>query len=244
MPFNLLLLPLIGGFIFLTRWNYTVYFAKRLDKERLLLHASLTGLILLSISFALSTLIVSRPTWPGFYYLLRLRHWWAWHTPSYELSGVSTFALLLGVFAPSVLNRWPFGPLWTQPKMIAKAIEDYGSPMEKLLLKAVNENKYVMVTLKSGKVYIGRVASTPPPDDDRAFQLLPLKSGHREDGKHRVELTTHYDEAFDMMLEWESDPSAAIKDFGVVIPVREVLTATLFRPDLYSKYFPRKTLID
>lgn len=244
MPFNLLLLPLIGGFVLLTHWNYTKYFAERLDKERLLFYASLAGLILISLSFGSSILIASYPTWPGFFYLMRLRDWWAWNTPPLEFSGVSVFAFLLGALSPPILNRRPFAILWDKHKMSDEAIERFGSVLENLLLKALRDNKTVMVTLTSGKVYIGRLTSIPAPGDNRSFELVPLKSGYRDASTHRLELTTHYDDAYDLMLSGEPDPSVSIGDFGIVIPVKNVLTATLFRPDLYSKYFPRKTLID
>jgi hypothetical protein len=105
VPFNLLLLPLIGGFVLLAHWNFTLYFAKRLDKERLLLYSSLVGAILLGLSFATSILILSHPNWPLFSYLLRLRHWWAFHTPPFEYSGIAAFAFTLGVLGPFALNR-------------------------------------------------------------------------------------------------------------------------------------------
>src|SRR5262249_44056838 len=160
-------------------WNLTLYFAKRLDKERLLLYSSFVGAFLLGLSFAVSILIVSHPTWIGFGYLLELRTWWAYHTPPFEYFGITTFSLMLGACGPWFLNRfWPFCLLWTKEKRGEKATEGYGSSLEKLLLKALKEKKYVMVTLSSGKVYIGRVVRSLTPEDDRSFELLPIKSGY------------------------------------------------------------------
>ena len=50
MPFNLLLLPLLAGYLVLARSNIRAYSTLRLSKEQLLLHASLVGLVLLAIS--------------------------------------------------------------------------------------------------------------------------------------------------------------------------------------------------
>jgi hypothetical protein len=239
VPFNLLLLPLIGGFVLLSHWNLTLYFAKRLDKERLLLYSSLTGAGLLGLSFAISIIIISNPTWPGFNYLLSLRHWWAYNTPYFEYSGISTLALIIGAVSPWFLNRTkPLSLLWTKEKQGEKATKGYGSPLERLLLKALKEEKHVMITLSSGKVYIGRVTIGLAPEDDRSFELLPMKSGYREGDKQRLELTTHYDEAFQKIFDGEPDPFEVIGDFRVVIPVKEVVSATLFRGDIYAKYFP------
>lgn len=242
MPFNLLLLPLIGGFILLSHWNLTLYFAKRLDKERLLLYSSLVGAILLGLSFGLSILVVSHPTWFGLHVLFAFRKWWAYNTPPFEHSGIATLSFVLGAAGPWVLNRfWPFSLLWTKEMRGEKATEGYGSPLEQLLLKALKEKKYVMVTLSSGKVYIGRVATGLAPEDDRSFELLPIKSGYREADKHRLEITTHYDEAYQKIFEDEGDPFEVVADFGVVIPVKEVVSATLFRGDIYQKYFPNQS---
>ncbi|WP_373514604.1 hypothetical protein [Persicitalea sp.] len=246
MPFNLLLLPLIGGFVLLSHWNFTLYFAKRLDKERLLLYSSLVGAILLGVSFATSIVIASSPDWTACYYLLKLRKWWAFNTPAFDYSGVSAFALMLGVLGPPVLNHlWPIKKLWTKEKQGAKAVRDFGSPLEQLLLKALKEEKNVMVTLTNGKVYIGRVATSLAPEDETSFSLLPNKSGYREGEKQRLELTTHYDVAYKRILEGETDGEDVIADFGVVIPVKDVVSATLFRGDIYTKYFPHASkLID
>jgi hypothetical protein len=241
VPFNLLLLPLIGGFVLLAHWNFTLYFAKRLDKERLLLYSSLAGAILLGLSFGTSILIASQPSLPLFGLLLKLRHWWAFHTPPFEYSGIAAFAFALGVLGPFVLNRTPLiRRFWTKEKQGDKAVRDYGSPLEQLLLKALKEEKNVMVSLSNGKVYIGRVATSLAPEDDTSFYLLPNKSGYREGEKQRLELTTHYDEAYTKILAGEADGENIISDFGVVIPVKDIVSATLFRGDIYAKYFPHE----
>ena len=43
MPFNVLLLPLLGGYVFITYWNYTRFSARRYAGERLLINAALAG---------------------------------------------------------------------------------------------------------------------------------------------------------------------------------------------------------
>lgn len=107
MPFNLLLLPLLGGFIFFSHWNRTVYFAKRHDSERLLLYSSLYGVLFLGISFLLSIVIPHIPGLPA------LPHWWAYNTPQIQFSGISSFALFLGVAGQFVLNK---GQVYFRPK--------------------------------------------------------------------------------------------------------------------------------
>lgn len=50
MELNLLFLPLLGGYLFYTRWNFTKYTARRCGGERLLFHAAAFGLGLLIVA--------------------------------------------------------------------------------------------------------------------------------------------------------------------------------------------------
>jgi len=52
VPFNVLLLPLLGGYVFITYWNHTRFSARRYSGERLLIHAALAGVFLLVVSYA------------------------------------------------------------------------------------------------------------------------------------------------------------------------------------------------
>jgi hypothetical protein len=231
MPFNLLLLPLLGGFIFFSHWNRTAFFAKRQDKERLLLYSSLWGTLFLGLSFLLSTLI------PFSTWLTDIRRWWAFHTPSIEYSGVSSCALLLGLLLPLILNKlWPFNRIWDEQKQGVKSLLKYGSQLEKLLYRSLIEGKRVMVTLKGGKVYVGRVTISLTPQEDLDFLLLPSKSGYRDE-KQRLMLTTDYDATYRAIEETEVDYLDIISDFGIVVPIPEVLTASLYRADVHAKYF-------
>ena len=63
MPFNVLLLPLLGGYVFITYWNYTRFSSRRYSGERLLFHAALAGVVLLILSYAAVRLMELR--WPA-----------------------------------------------------------------------------------------------------------------------------------------------------------------------------------
>ncbi len=236
MPFNLLLLPLLGGFIFFSHWNRTAFFAKRQDNERLLLYSSIWGVLFLGISFLLSILL------PQSALLLDLRQWWAFHTPAIEYSGISSCAFIMGAAGPLLLNKlWPFTRFWNPREQGVRAIEKYGSQLEKLLYQALEQEKRIMVTLKDGKVYIGRVTISLTPQEDRDFLLLPSKSGYRDE-QQRLILTTDYDQTYRAIQENEEDYLNIISDFGVAIPIPEVLTASIYRDDVHTKYFPHEEI--
>jgi membrane-associated protease RseP (regulator of RpoE activity) len=57
MPFNVLLLPLLGGYLFLTHWNRTRFDTNRYSGERLIFHSAAAGVIFLLLSFIFVTAI-------------------------------------------------------------------------------------------------------------------------------------------------------------------------------------------
>ena len=194
MPFNLLLLPLLGGFIFIRLWNRTRWYAVRAEKERLVIYASLSGLVFLCIAFLISTI---PPFIPCVSESFCLPIWWNRHV-RIEYSGVSFLAFLLGATCWWPLNNlWPFKRFWNKEREAERILVEEGSPFEQLLDKAMRRSRSVMITLKSGKVYVGFVASSViPGSDQKNIQILPTISGYREKDKHRVNFTTYYARAY------------------------------------------------
>lgn len=133
-------------------------------------------------------------------------------------------------------------PQFNETKEGDRIIEKEGSELERLLDSAMKQGKHVMVSLKGGKVYVGRVGRTfSPGEPHKGFYLLPTKSGYRESDKHRVEFTTDYDDAYaNIKADNPSDYEEIIKDFGLVIFVDEILTVTIYSYQVHAKYFPHK----
>lgn len=233
MPFNLLLLPLLGGFVFITRWNRTRWHALRAEKERLLFYASLAGLFFLSLAFFISALPPLIPCVQG---RPCLTTWWAKNIP-FPYSGISTLAFLLGA------GSWPFlNFIWKEEAESDRIIRDEGGPFEQLLDSAMRQEKRVMITLKGGKVYVGRIGTSYTPGQrDQTILLLPTKSGYREKDKQRVEITTDYADAYEKIKQ--DHPltyTEIIEDFGVVLPVSEITSITLYNEEVHRKYFAHR----
>ena len=57
MPFDVLLLPLLGGYAFISNSNCTKFDAKRYSGQRLLFHSAIYGAGLLALSFGLTLLL-------------------------------------------------------------------------------------------------------------------------------------------------------------------------------------------
>lgn len=240
MPYNILLLPLLGGFIFITRWNRSRWHALRADKERLLFYAGLAGLFWLSIAFVVSSI---PPFIPCVSWLPCAPLWWARHIP-FPYCGTSVFAFVLGA-----TMWWPLNRGWNREEADAykkseadRIIKTEGGPFEQLMDRAMQQQRHVLITLKNGKVYVGRIGSAYTPGQrDQTIHLLPTISGYRGGIKQRVEFTTYYDDAYESIKkDHPEDYADIIKDFIIVMPTDQILTISLYRYDVHEKYFQHK----
>ncbi len=225
MPFNVLLLPLLGGYIFLTHWNRTRFDTRRYSGERLLFHAATAGVVFLILSFLIVTGL--RTLLPETYT--------AWRAIiPFPYTGTSFGAFLLGA-----LGWWPLNQIFHKREVEQRrTIIEWGDHLEELLERAIRETRQVSVTLKTGKVYVGFVISNIDPSYDRKFlQLLPISSGYRSPETQEITFTTDYAKVYSWMVQ--QDNSFALTgahDFLNVIPVSEIASANLFDPEAYARF--------
>jgi len=238
MPYNLplLLLPLLGGFVFTRNWYRTRWHTKRADKDRLIVHASLAGLASLAIAYILARV-------PGDASCLSI--WWDWLHLPWPHTGKAVLSFLIVALGWAPLN-W-FEDIWYAGKAVdaenARIIRDYGSPLETTLFRSMEKRKLVMLTLTNNKVYIGGVAQTFIPDE-KIIYLFPTHSGYR-DSDQRLELTTQYTDVYKQIaLEEPSRYREILTDFRIAIPVEFVVSASLYLPDIHAKYFARRLIIN
>ena len=219
MPYNLLLLPLLGGYLFFHITHYFRFSAQRLDGYRLLLQTAIAGtclaaiarIISLLLDFAFGHNVVERA--------------WSWFSP-FPFSGASALSLLLGPAIALVWNRFV-------DKEKAKAIEiqKHGSSLTKLLYRAQKENLLVSITLDTRKWYVGWVAESPNLDPQELyFRLLPFTSGYRDTNNLEAIRTNFYEDVL-------GHESMNLNDLYITLPLKDVKTANLFNENLYDEYF-------
>lgn len=231
MPFNLLLLPLLGGYLFVAHWNGTRFTTPRYSGERLIFRAAIAGVVFLILAFITVQLIHS---WqPG------LSEGWHQFVP-FPYSGTALLAFLIGAFAWWPLNRW-YSRYGDEAR---KAIERWNDFSEILLSRALSEAKLVSLTLQSRKVYIGFVTASFDPANERKYiVLLPMYSGYREESTLDLVIQTNYAPVYADIIE--QDNRAALKgigDFRLVIPVGEVQSLNLFDPAAYTLFRERSSV--
>ena len=219
MPYNVLILPLLGGFLFFHITHYFRFSAQRLDGYRLLLQTAVAGACL---AFLARIINVSLEIVFGQNLVDRL-----WHSfLPFSFSGVGSLALVLGPVAGLV---WNLFVNVDEAKDIE--IRKHGNSLTKLLHRAQKENLLVSVTLHTRKWYVGWVAESPNLDpQEMYFRLLPFTSGYRDTDTLEAVRTVFYDAALRVQ---EID----LNDLRITLPIQDVAIANLFNEDLYNDYF-------
>lgn len=227
MPYNVLLLPLIGGYVFITYWNPTRFNAKRYSGERLLIHAALAGLLFLAISYVFMQSVAA---WRPDVYA-----WWHARVP-FPHTGTSLLALLMAAFL-----WWPLNlSFCRRPKYVRRAIEEWNDYLEILLRDVAEDTTQFAVTLRNGKVYIGfALRPFDPAYERRYIVILPTISGYRHTETHVLTFTTDYTAVYQQLIADNAKHAVdGFGDFEIIIPVAEIVSASRFDWDAYRKFVP------
>lgn len=219
MPYNLLLLPLLGGFLFIHRAHYFRFGAQRLDGYRLLLQSAIAGTCLAGLARMFVELISLAALGRS-----GLKAWYIFFPFPY--SAESSLSLVLGPAMAALINFF----IGTE-KAKTREIERHGNALTRLLHRAAEESLLISVSLDNRKWYVGWVTESPNLDPQELyFRLLPFASGYRDKDTLETFRTVFYQN----VLEDESlDPDG----FFITLPLKDIRTANLFDPDVYNQYF-------
>lgn len=219
MPYNLLLLPLLGGFLFIHIAHFFRFAAQRLDGYRLLVQSAIAGICLVGIAriiielFGLSDFGVSvLKVWNRFF--------------PFPYSAETSLSFALAPAFAALVNLFI-----STEKAKSREISRHGNALTRLLHRAAEESLLISVTLENRKWYVGWVTESPSLDPQELyFRLLPFTSGYRDKDSLETYRTVYYQN----VLEDQSlDPDR----FFVTLPLKDVTVASLFDPDVYNQYF-------
>lgn len=219
MPYNLLLLPLIGGFLFVHLAHYFRFAAQRADGYRLLFQAAIAG-VGLSIAGRITELLIA---------LTPLGKWaeqyWNLFSP-FPYSATSAISLLLGPVFALLVNLF-----MSKEKAKAKEIRSHGNFLLRLIDEATNQHRLISITLDSRKWYVGWVVESPNLDPhDQFFRLLPFISGYRDKDALEARRTVYYEAVL-------RDTSIDRTEFVITLPLKDVKIASFFNDEIYDEYF-------
>lgn len=253
-------LPLIGGFAFVTGFLLLRYKTGREDAQRLYYRAALFGVFLAFIAALAHEAALRHPDYARFVASATT----SVLAPLFEKDRVATsvpltaaaanirveigivciYAFLLGALTPlwNLFLRladyfWAkFAPLrWRRSFLDRLNLAAITDQLEWLLAKSLFSASLIQVTLSNSKVYVGSVLeSLDPRSPAKYFKIQPWMSGYRDDDG-TVQFNTFYD---DILAAFEQDASkrAAVETFQLVIPIDKVLTASGFDVDAYESF--------
>jgi hypothetical protein len=154
----------------------------------------------------------------------------------FEYSGTALLAFLMG--------WWLWRPAnslfkWTVEGEVERAIYEKNDPLEVLLKESMRDGRAVLVTLQSGKVYVGQViANFNPAYDVESIKISPILSGYRRADDQSVAFNIDYTDLLTKVHNHDPDVSPRDKeDLGIVITLDEVTSACIFSLPMYRKFF-------
>lgn len=201
------LVLVISGFIFNLIFHPVRYFSSRAEGQKLFFMSAGSGIVLGASVF----LVVSgiKPLLPGDSWPLRIAQFINQSIPVpyafrliLALIGSAAFASLLNLFSVWFVRgaKERQQHLKGEPRNRAQRVYDrltdtHGSPMAQLFRRAADNQSLVMLTLKSRKIYCGRIFEAPPNIDaaDACIEILPSFSAYRDKDSLRMgEVRTEY----------------------------------------------------
>jgi hypothetical protein len=266
LPVHIVVLALLGGFVFTTQWYPTRYHVLRSDGYRRIFYSSIAGASLLFFSTVVVSSALSYCPWAE-----KIRICWHQFIPL-DHSGKATIAALLGSSLWIPLNwlgrKFDF---LSDKAAVDRAIQRKQNPLEMLLRQALGSKTVVSVTVKNGKVYIGTIQRNFNP----AFSMESISiflhcSGYREKNTMKLRITTDYqathkkiqDDLFDKFKEelgraYEKHKNATdeqlmdmvgekisaedqIQNYEIVLPIQEIQSINMFDRGIYDEYFRGK----
>lgn len=150
-----------------------------------------------------------------------------------ELATISLLSLWLGLTAWLPLN-WVVHRIKSPTAIAYDLVQEWGTELEQVLHRAHREFRYLLFSLKSGKVYVAAVFQTPSlnnynSDPGTGVFVIPMLSGYRDQATREVVFTTDY--------RWiESEPTVQAHELSTLIPLRQIVSVTHFDLAHYQRF--------
>ena len=193
-----------------------------------------SAIILTLHNFVPSTFIVSKTQyeWIIFSFLQKILSPFTAKSYSTESTALTTLISLLSIAlsyicakAFNFIDNHKFGSYKTHIYIQRQIDSDVS---QRILFEACISRRNILITLDTGKVYVGRLLTFDAYDADSpnffdSIQITPLLSGYRTAKKHRVKFTTNY------------DPNEIPQDFMVSIKKENIVSLSHFSFQSYHK---------
>lgn len=168
-------------------WYPLRYWIQRQEGYRLIFAASIAGGFLLFLAQLLLFFFSNTP------YVASILTWWQTFLPV-QNSDVGVLAFILAFIVWGVLEAFSRAVPALRPNAVRRRyISASNNAFEQMLFRALETQETVSITLKSNKVYIGRIATSfNLVKGVESIRLSLEKSGYRKADTHELNLNVDY----------------------------------------------------
>lgn len=228
-----LFIPLLSGYIFSALFPPSKYHAAREDGHKLYFRTAFYGIFLFSCSILVDSIILStNPKWYStvseyLAYVSRstLAPYLQGDDSLMGLAWLNCICLSLSVLLGLLFNLSQKFKLWC----LKDAMKN--NDIEIIIFNAVLRGMPVSISMKNGKVYVGFIANTPDPKEERKdIRILPMLSGYRQPENKMLTFTTNYYDIYSNRSGFDPE------DFEIAFPLFEVLSINLFDIKAYNEF--------
>lgn len=235
----IVVLPLVGGYIFASRWIVTKYVVDREDGHRLYFRAAFYGVFLFTAALLIRLILLS---WFDSYSQIE-------SVLSGELRGTlkepndpalrSTLVTALFALALGSIFWVPFEfiPQNWKRFLFHRAIRN--NEFEILLARAVQSVTPISVTMENNKVYVGLLNESLHTGLNRKYlTVFPLMSGYRDSNNGKIQFTTFYNKIYKNL--GRVSPSLRPEDFEILLPIEHIQSLNMFDIAVYTEFQKQK----
>ena len=221
MGLGLLLVSALGGYWFLTHFNFTRYQAVRSSGYHVFFQSGVVGIVLFAVSYLGVFLLEELAP--------KVKSTWASLSPDSFTDAVIA-SVLLGLLLPYLFNRF-----YDERRGALRAARSSGNSIELSIAESLDPPKLIEITLKSGKSYVGFPTGSPLATVGEAdVSLVPTASGFRDKETQELQLTTNYEQV--MRSSLEKVPQVSQAEYQIVVAISEVVSVRRFDPEVYSLF--------
>lgn len=218
-----MLLPVLAGYWFLSHTHVLKRAYNDKSNYELFFASAISGAVFLFLAWPVAIgleYIAGRNAWLGWF-----GQKWGEFVP-FRHSGAITVATCMAIASSVITNaRIP------DKEAAARWAAETESRMGWILRESLEQRRLVEVSLTNGKSYVGFVLEEDPGGWEQDLALLPVLSGYRNARTKRLVLTKNYAAA----------GPPALKNFGVVVPVKEVVSVCRFDVAVHQTVASRGT---
>lgn len=234
-------LPLVGGLIFCSGWNFTRWRVAREEGHRLYFRAVLFGALIFAFIAWIRPYVESLS--PQFSEAVKLAKQLVEPMAKDKSSAPAVADLAITCFLAMLAGSplaWLLNLVFWRSYWLRRAIQK--DDLESFLLDAAEREISIVVTMDDRKVYVGYVVEGFDPAVGRkCIELLPLMSGYRDQEKHKINFTTFYTQLYGQGGDRTAPLPAPLEhlkaeDFITLLPADRIVSYRLFDALAYSEF--------